>query len=141
MTSGHESLVAELCQTLQPTWCADYEAALTEANIVAIAIGTFTYLFDFASALGSTAQEDRIVAAFGLSSRPKAVRQASRMQGYLGPTRAVFGEGYDKGHFIAHSMGGDVSDSLNWFPQASHVNQGRSAAGKLYRSTCGLGQR
>ncbi len=134
MADQDESLIAELRETLPRLWCAEYEVRVDEANILRIDLGAFTYLFDFASGLESAAQEDRVVAAFGLSSRPMVVRQASRMKGYLGATTVVFGEGYDKGHFIAHAMGGDVSDSLNWFPQATHVNRGRSTAGKLYRS-------
>lgn len=54
-------------------------------------------------------------------------------RGYLGKTGEVFGEGYDKGHFIAHSAGGDVLDSVAWFPQERRLNRRWSAPGNRYR--------
>ncbi|MBF0095689.1 MAG: hypothetical protein HQL34_14225, partial [Alphaproteobacteria bacterium] len=100
-----------------------------------IDIGTFRVIFDLTSmdCSNSEIQEDRVIAILGRSCPPAVPRDAGRMRGFLGPTRDVFGEGYDKGHFIAHSLGGDVLDSLNWFRQEHRLNRGWSDEGRAYR--------
>jgi hypothetical protein len=83
----------------------------------------------------AVAQEPRLVAAFGYSQAPGKGRPSSsskEMRGFVGPTRKYFGQGYDKGHFIAHSLGGEVN--INLFPQLSHINQGLSEEGRIFRA-------
>jgi len=55
------------------------------------------------------------------------------MRGYLGRTCEAYGDGYDKGHFIGHSLGGGVLDSVNWFRQERRLNRGWSSEGRVYR--------
>lgn len=52
----------------------------------------------------------------------------------LGPAEALGsdGEAYDRGHFIAHSIGGRLD--VNLFPQQRALNRGWSAAGKRFRA-------
>lgn len=118
-------------------WMAEYRSWVSRSNIHQMTIGSHTFLFDFTSEFSDgcdDVQEDRVVAAYGCSTPPVERRDASRMKGYLGPTGKIYGAGYDKGHFIAHSMGGDDLDSINWFPQERCLNQGKSEEGRLYRS-------
>ena len=44
----------------------------------------------------------------------------------------LYGDRYDRGHFISHTQGGGLD--VNLFPQFADINQGRSALGRLYRS-------
>lgn len=123
-------------------WIAEYRTWTTDSNIHQIDIGSHTFLLDFTSEWATAqnddqdpvCQEDRVVVAYGRSTTPAIHRDGGRMQGYLGPTGEIFGDGYDKGHFIAHSMGGDDLDTINWFAQERRLNRGWSAEGKLYRS-------
>jgi hypothetical protein len=53
------------------------------------------------------------------------------MRGFVGHTEKYLGRDFDKGHFIAHALGGSVN--INLFPQVRHINRGWSAEGKIYR--------
>lgn len=78
----------------------------------------------------------RVVAAYGVSKQPSRVRghDDRRMRGWVGPTQLVLGKGRDKGHFVAHSMGGAVDTvEVNVFAQNRALNRGWSSAGKIYR--------
>jgi hypothetical protein len=78
--------------------------------------------------------EGRIVAAFGHSQPQRIKRDDGRLRGWLGPTEKRFGRRWDKGHFIAHSIGGAVDQwELNVFAQLREVNRGWSLAGKRFR--------
>lgn len=47
----------------------------------------------------------------------------------------MFGRRFDKGHFIAHSIGGYVTGiEANVFIQRRDLNRGWSAEGKIFRS-------
>lgn len=135
-----EEAVAVCMAELPSLWMDDYESWVVDSNVHRIEIGSHFALFDFTSEFGPGAegepeiQEDRIVAMFGRSTAPQEPRDASRMRGYIDQTGLIYGEGYDKGHFIAHSMGGDDLDAINWFPQETRLNRGWSEEGKLYRS-------
>ena len=78
----------------------------------------------------------RTFAAYGLS-RPSAVtRRAAdlRLRGWMGKTDQVTGAERDKGHFIAHSIGGAVvAAETNVFLQRRDLNRGWSEAGKVFR--------
>lgn len=125
-----------LKDVLAELWCEDYAAGLDVCQPNFIDIASFCVIFDLAAWAGDCVgerQEDRVIAVYGLSAPPQARRDAARMRGYLGKTGEVFGEGYDKGHFIAHSAGGDVLDSVAWFPQERRLNRGWSKSGSRYR--------
>jgi hypothetical protein len=52
----------------------------------------------------------------------------------MGATEKTFGRAWDKGHFIAHSLGGAVDQAeVNVFAQRRDLNRGWSVAGKRYR--------
>jgi len=105
-----------------------------ETNIVIFTHGTFDYVYDdYATleAIGVVAADDvteaRLVAAVGLSQPNIRTRHHddSRLRGWVGPTGEVFGSNWDKGHFIAHSIGGAVDGlEANVFRQLRAVNRG-----------------
>ena len=120
---------------LPHAWHEAY-AAMTpgrESNILVIARGTFDFIYDDISADGDA--ETRVVAAIGTSAPEPRKRDDSRLQGWLGPTGESFGTAWDKGHFVAHSVGGAVRGwELNVFIQRRDLNRGWSAAGRRYRA-------
>lgn len=91
----------------------------------------FTYLFD----LQDGKADSRVIAVYGLSKPPAGKRDTSRQKGFVAtdkddPNR-IFGKGlYDRGHFMAHSIGGGMD--VNFFPQNPPLNRGSSDAGKEY---------
>jgi hypothetical protein len=55
----------------------------------------------------------------------KARSDDGRLRGWLGRTNVTFGSDWDKGHFIAHSIGGAVDGlEANVFLQLRAVNRG-----------------
>src|SRR5216683_3042649 len=57
-----------------------------------------------------------------------------RLKGWMGATETTFGREWDKGHFIAHSIGGAVDCAeVNVFVQLRAPNRGWSEAGKRFR--------
>lgn len=78
--------------------------------------------------------EGRLIGVLGCSSPKITRRDDYRLKGWVGATEKVFGSGWDKGHFIAHTIGG-VVDGLeaNVFVQRRDLNRGWSAAGKRFR--------
>jgi hypothetical protein len=93
----------------------------------------FTYLYDLTSISPNTRHvNDRLVAAYGRSIENTHARDKNRMRSTLRGGIPVDGKGsYDKGHAIAHAMGGGLD--INLFPQRPDLNQGRSLDGKRYR--------
>lgn len=78
--------------------------------------------------------EARLVAVSGCSAPQKRKRDDYRLKGWVGATERTFGSGWDKGHFIAHSIGGAVDQAeVNVFVQRRDLNRGWSTAGKRYR--------
>jgi hypothetical protein len=78
----------------------------------------------------------RTFAAYGLSKPSGAPRhtQDRRLRGWMGKTDQDTGAARDKGHFIAHSMGGAVvAAETNVFLQRRDLNRGWSEAGKRFR--------
>ena len=126
----------DFAQHFETRWWDVYRAQTPGASAQAVELGTFTYLYDFAgeSAPNSTADRaSRVVVAFGSSSPSSESRDDSRLKGWLGRTTDRFGGGFDKGHFIAHSIGGRVDRSeLNVFQQRRDTNRGWSSEGKAY---------
>jgi hypothetical protein len=78
--------------------------------------------------------EGRLVGVLGCSTPKTTRRDDYRLKEWLGATEKVFGPGWDKGHFIAHTIGG-VVDGLeaNVFVQRRDLNRGWSPAGKRFR--------
>lgn len=76
---------------------------------------------------------DRVLFAIG-SSGPAYEEQDTkvRLKGLIGGTEKRFGPQFDKGHFIARSIGGGTE--LNIFPQRRDLNRGWSFEGKEFRA-------
>lgn len=128
-----EEKVAVLQNTLPAEWINAYEIQTSNTtNLLEFTINRFTYIFDFQAGLEpKTEVEDRVVVAYGIAEQIDEARDTNRMKGFLGPSTKVFGEGFDKGHFIAHSIGGGLD--VNLFPQSKAINRGWSEPGKTYR--------
>src|SRR5689334_19113580 len=105
-----------LRRELEDLW---YDAYLTmtprATNVLIVTHGTFDYIYDDYATLegtGAVARDDvseaRLVAAVGWSRPNPAKRDDARLRGWVGPTDALFGGRWDKGHFIAHAIGGAV---------------------------------
>jgi hypothetical protein len=135
--------VAVLREELPPLWRNAYRAFSTRpTELVSIERGDFEFLFDDYTGLEARGvvpydphQESRVVAVYGCSAPPRLKRDDHRLRGWVGATERMFGTGWDKGHFIAHSIGGAVLGSeLNVFVQRRALNRGWSTEGKRYRA-------
>lgn len=93
-------------------WAAQYRAESTgETEVVEVELGTLTYLFDIAN--------ERVVGVHGRSAPTNAVRPAARMRGH--PSYNKRGEEQtDRGHLVAHTIGGGTD--INLVPQARALN-------------------
>ena len=79
-------------------------------------------------------KEARVVAVSGRSVFQAKARDDFRLKGWVGATEAAFGREWDKGHFIAHSIGGAVDRAeVNVLVQLRALNRGWSTEGKLFR--------
>jgi hypothetical protein len=104
------------------------------AHILSFTHGSFDYVYDHFDTLVHTGMvsddgvsESRLVAAVGIATANGKVRRHDdgRLRGWLGPTRDILGHGWDKGHFIAHAIGGAVDGlEANVFLQRRSVNRG-----------------
>lgn len=134
-----EKWIASFLEIFIDEWCHEYRRMSgTQTNIYQFSDGSFEYLFDISSELVESgivsdeqAVEDRVVVAFGRSQSPSKQRDSSRMRGFLGPTKTIFGDDYDKGHFLGHASGGGLD--VNLFPQRREINRGWSERGKVFR--------
>jgi len=130
-----EGLITFLKEQLPPAWLKAYKHMCSgPTNVLAIPLAGFEYMFDYTSELRATGdaaeneiQEDRVVAAHGVSRPPARTRDVSRIRGF--PSGVERG---DRGHFRAHSAGGGLE--INIFHQAASLNRGWSASGKRYRA-------
>lgn len=122
----------QLVSWLEDEWLATYDTmSHHKVNAMQFQDHGHTFLYDLASEY-SADTDDRLVAAHGISIRNQLKRDKSRMQGFLGGRINIPGKGlFDKGHALAHGMGGGLDANL--FPQKPELNLGRSEAGKLYR--------
>jgi len=110
-------------------------------NIWRLRHGSFEYIYDDYETLEMSGvvpfnpiAEARLVGALGQSKPTKKVRDDYRLKGWIGPTEKMFGQLWDKGHFIANSIGGAVDGlEANVFVQRRDFNRGWSEAGKRYR--------
>lgn len=140
---GDAPLGLFLSRHLPDWWYEEYGAMTARiTNVMHFRFGTFEYLYDDLATLENTgvvpidtASESRLVAAFGFSARPERRRVDSRLRGWIGPTEERFGKEWDKGHFIAESIGGSVDGiEANVFCQLRALNRGWSASGRRYRA-------
>lgn len=139
---GSAKLAAFLLEELPYIWRDAYiEMTSRQANIVRWQYGSFEYLFDDHASLEGTGVvpydpnvEARLIAALGRSEPRETARDDYRLKGWIGATEKTFGKEWDKGHFIAHSIGGKVDGlEANVFVQRRDLNRGWSAAGKRFR--------
>ncbi|HMK06175.1 MAG TPA: hypothetical protein VK476_01510 [Flavobacterium sp.] len=132
--SDNHSLPDFLAEELPYLWFAAYKSASShEANVNRFWHNTFEYIFDDCS---TSEIEARLVAVVGKSNPVKKLRAKddNRLKGWIGPTQKTFGHEWDKGHFIAHSIGGAIDGvEVNVFPQKRAINRGRSSEGVLFR--------
>lgn len=121
------------------TWEMHYLRMTSRSTfIVTIEYNGFVYWYDHyvhhemhGTTVISDTIEDRVIGVIGKSvPSPRTKKTASWLKGLIGGTEKRWGPQFDKGHFIAHSLGGGTQ--LNIFPQRRDLNRGRSAAGRLF---------
>jgi hypothetical protein len=131
-----------LLRELPYVWRDAYiDMTTRQTNVVRWQYGSFEYLFDDHASLEATGAvlrdrnvEARLVAALGRSEPRETARDDYRLKGWIGATEKTFGREWDKGHFIAHSIGGAVDGlEANVFVQRRDLNRGWSEAGKRFR--------
>jgi hypothetical protein len=136
-----EEVISFLLEELPYLWRDTYEKMIPRrTNIVRLRHNAFEYIYDNYSYLEATGAvpydqiiKDRLVAVLGLSGPRKAARDDYRLKGRVGPTEKTYGQRWDKGHFITHSIGGAVDRlEVNVFVQRRDLNRGWSAEGKRY---------
>jgi hypothetical protein len=139
---GYEALVGVLSRELPVACCDAYARTTTrQTEICRFRSGTFDYVFDDLATLEAKglvatdlAQEARLVVAVGRSNPQPRRRDDHRLRGWVGRTEATFGKRWDKGHYIAHSIGGAVDGiEANVFVQRRDLNRGWSIPGKRFR--------
>jgi len=136
-------LRAALRQELSAVWRDAYlRMTGRPTELVIFRCGSFEYIYDDYATLEATGAvprsetaEARLVAAIGLSETNRATRDDSRLRGWVGPTERMFGHRRDKGHFVAHRIGGAVDRAeVNVFVQRRDLNRGWSVAGRAFRA-------
>lgn len=137
-----KEMIAFLSEELPFLWYEAYkQMASHKTNVVRLQHGTFEYIYDDYASLEASGSvqydpkaEARLVAALGHSEPRKTGRDDYRLKGWIGPTEKMFGHCWDKGHFIAHSIGGSVDrQEVNVFVQRRDLNRGWSPQGKRFR--------
>jgi len=118
-------------------WCwRDMYVANTqfETDIVECSEGSLIYQFDtqVVEEGDLCMKAGRLVAVYGRVGKIAGLEfpSAKLRQRFMGPTEKWIGP-VDKGHFIAHSLGG--SSNMNIFPQVRELNRGWSEEGKKFR--------
>jgi hypothetical protein len=134
-----QGLALHLRECLPALWKRAYSAAASHTpNILHVECGTFEYICDSYSgieALGEAAFDqrvrDRVVGVLGISLPMRGRRRGSVPKGWVEHPEEVDNGHRDKGHFIAHAIGGGLD--MNVFSQARGLNRGISEQGKVYR--------
>ena len=143
-TTGLDSIEAlRYFEQHLPYVCRDaYETRTRRpAVILRVRHATFEHVFDHYTSLEATgvvpysqSEESRLVVALGRSAPKTRSRDDDRLRGWVGPTERAFGREWDKGHYIAHSLGGAVEGvEANVFVQRRDLNRGWSSEGKRFR--------
>ena len=135
-------VIAVLAEELPHAWRDAYLEMIPRAtNILRFQYGTFEYIYDDYATLEATGAvaceatiEARLVAVSGRSVLQKRKRDDYRLKGWVGATEKTFGKQWDKGHYIAHSIGGAVDQAeVNVFVQRRDLNRGWSDEGGRFR--------
>ena len=138
-----EEIIAFLVEELPYVWKAAYLAMTPrQTDICRFWLGSFEYIYDDYATLVArgvvpydSKAEARLVAVLGWSTPHEQNRDDYRLRRWIGPTEAYFGRRWDKGHFIAHSIGGAVDHAeVNVFIQRRDLNRGWSRVGKRFRA-------
>jgi hypothetical protein len=131
-----------LTEELPFVWCEAYKKmSPRDTYILRVQHNTFNFIYDAYRVLEVTGivpedpvKESRLVAVLGTSEPSRKARDDYRLKGWIGPTERTYGRRWDKGHFIANSIGGAVDRlEVNVFVQRRDLNRGWSAEGKRYR--------
>lgn len=123
---------AELGDALRERWLAEYaEATPWPPQVDEIGLGELTYLFDSAPAMHGFDGDDRVVGVWGRATPAPEPRDRSRQRGFLPFPDRWSRAGFDRGHFVAHGLGGGMD--MNFFPQRADLNRGISAEGRRWR--------
>jgi len=128
-----------LQQQLPLQWRDVYQATIPRpTNIAHFRLRTFEYICDLYSEMEILGEvpfdqtiEDRVIAVLGTSARTEERRDSSRIRRWGAPTDELLSAYRDKGHFMAHCIGGGLD--VNLFPQERRLNRGWSPQGKTYR--------
>lgn len=140
--SPDASVLVEFAHRLQWLWIDLYELNLpSSGEYLHFTWGTFTYLYDFRGPCEPeeygpvTMVADRIIGVYGTSRPVVGGRDRNRMRGPLG--QAEFGVNreelaFDRGHFIAHCIGGHEDQGL--YPQRRDINRGQGELGRVFAS-------
>lgn len=130
-------MISHFRSRLLASWRERYVATTGhQTNLVRFPFRSFEYICDIYSDLEALGEvpydqtiEDRVVGVLGTSSSALEKRGSSR--GWGEPPEEFVGTERDKGHFMAHCIGGGLH--MNFFSQDRGLNRGWSSQGKLYR--------
>lgn len=137
-----ESMLSILRRELLLEWRDAYlQMSPRTVDIVVFTYGTFDYLFDafqqqepYDPNSGVPPIEARLIAAIGVSTKPqRSHRDDGRLRGLtVSAMPEVIGP-WDRGHFIAHSIGGVVDgNEANVFLQMRSTNRGKYRTMETY---------
>jgi hypothetical protein len=135
---GVINISAFLRTRLPSHWRDLYVSAVTRpTNIVRFDCGNFEYFCDLYSELEVTGEipsdqtiQNRVVAVLGTSICVGKPRGA-RIRGWFWSAEEFIAANRDRGHFIAHSIGGGLDVNVFW--QDRELNRGWSPQGKVFR--------
>ncbi|MEA2139321.1 MAG: hypothetical protein QOG56_2471 [Solirubrobacteraceae bacterium] len=115
-------------------WLRAYRCATPwRTDVLEIAQGALTYLFDTAPTMdGLDEGDDRVVAVWGHSRLPDGPRVSRRQAGFIRNPPSWSHRGRDRGHFVAHAAGGGMD--MNFFPQAAGLNRGTTRQGSVWKA-------
>jgi hypothetical protein len=132
-TSGED--IATFLQEELPYCWKDRYLSMTDrpSEILVFTYETFDYIFDVYQqtelcdpSSGKLPIEARLVAAIGTSKPKRTKRDDGRLRGLTVSPMPGPDSRWDRGHFIAHSIGGTVDgNEANVFLQLRSVNRGR----------------
>jgi hypothetical protein len=115
-------------------WTEEYRLAFPQFGEITLShYHSFAFTIDHEVEQGSETPETRVISFFGISNNDVDVKNRRRMRDYWNTAsmmRELYGDHYDKGHFMAHGFGGPID--VNLFPQRRDINRGWSAEGKRY---------
>jgi len=135
---GLFNISAFLRMHLPSMWRELYlSSVMRPANIVRFDCGSFEYLCDLYFDLEVTGEiafdqtiQNRVIGVVGTSTSVRKPRGA-RMKGWFWSTEEFIAANRDRGHFIAHSIGGGLDVNVFW--QDRNLNRGWSPEGKIFR--------